>query len=452
MDAAPLPPPVGFEPRLGTEDPLAAYWLRQATLRLRRQIAWLWHQRGGSGGALPPPSDRLSGALDLARFVEEQERFFATDPTGAWLSAAIAAPPPDGPGMPPPPRGGFGWVVRRLDLEPAARFVLALALLGATDGAAGPVFAACLDVQSESPNLALAQRLWGRPEEVAVLADPGHKLQRCGLLAVPPAWDSPLLLAPVVARQLLHPSAPLPPALAPLPAAVEAMTAEALALAVARLRAVPDRPRILPLLGAPDAPFAGAAARVMAALGGRGVMVAGASGAALGPLATLAWLRGLSLHLPPQPEGAAPPPLPDLPLILLPAVTERMGLRPWPDALPPLTLTPPGYRERLAAWQAGLPGAAAPEMERALADCARRFRLETPSIARICRVLGSLGRPPRAEDLDAACRADLDLGDLAQPVTPRFRLAELKLPAKQTRQMEEIRRAAATLTEVHHDW
>ena len=54
------------------------------------------------------------------------------------------------------------------------------------------------------------------------------------------------------------------------------------------------------------------------------------------------------------------------------------------------------------------------------------------------RRTAALGRAPTAEELLAAARADLDLGALAQPVTPRFDLAELMLPPAQTRQIDEI--------------
>jgi MoxR-like ATPase len=124
-----------------------------------------------------------------------------------------------------------------------------------------------------------------------------------------------------------------------------------------------------------------------------------------------------------------------------------------PGALPPVTLEPLGYAGRLALWRAGLPGAAGdPELERAMADCARRFRLEAPALARVCAALSGLGRPARPEDLYAACRSDVDLGELASPVAPRFELAELMLPQRQARQVEELIRAATALTRVHHEW
>jgi SpoVK/Ycf46/Vps4 family AAA+-type ATPase len=63
-----------------------------------------------------------------------------------------------------------------------------------------------------------------------------------------------------------------------------------------------------------------------------------------------------------------------------------------------------------------------------------------------------MDRSPTRERLFAACRDDLDLGDLAQPVTPRFDLDELMLPARQTAQIAGLIRAAGALSVVHHDW
>ena len=62
--------PVAFLPGVRGEDPTANYWLRQAMLRLRREICWLWRERGTLAGAngtapqgtLPRFGDRLSGA------------------------------------------------------------------------------------------------------------------------------------------------------------------------------------------------------------------------------------------------------------------------------------------------------------------------------------------------------------------------------------------------------
>ena len=84
--------PMSFSPRLAIEDPLAAHWLRDVTLRLRREICWLWRERGVLAGltmpvsALPPFTDRLAATLDLARYDEEKRAFFVQDATAGYLT------------------------------------------------------------------------------------------------------------------------------------------------------------------------------------------------------------------------------------------------------------------------------------------------------------------------------------------------------------------------------
>jgi hypothetical protein len=111
------------------------------------------------------------------------------------------------------------------------------------------------------------------------------------------------------------------------------------------------------------------------------------------------------------------------------------------------------YSARLAHWHSALPAAnRSPALTAAIADCARRFRYEAPAIDRIAAALGALAHPPTPADLYAICRADVDLGDLAQPVTPRFALDDLMLPPKPSRQMQELMGAVRSLTAVHHEW
>jgi len=99
-----LPLPELFSPSLRAADPVAAHWLRQVTLHLRREICWLWRERGkpdefqrNDSVAFLPFTDRLDNSLDLARYAAERERFFADDETAAYLSQAIAQPVPRSP-------------------------------------------------------------------------------------------------------------------------------------------------------------------------------------------------------------------------------------------------------------------------------------------------------------------------------------------------------------------
>ena len=60
---------VTFSPDLRAADACANYWMRQVTIRLRREICWCWHERGlqsGSAAAvLPPFSDKVLHTLDV---------------------------------------------------------------------------------------------------------------------------------------------------------------------------------------------------------------------------------------------------------------------------------------------------------------------------------------------------------------------------------------------------
>ena len=182
--------PAAFTPGVRTDDPLAAYWLSQVTLRLRREVCWLWRERRlqGAGAedahaaALPALTDRAVAALDLRRYADDKAAFFRDDVTGRHLSDRIAAAPPEIVSI---RRGSFGWVAQELALTPVERFVLAMALLPAVDSAAASVFVTCANDPSRTePTLALAQRLWDEPDDVVRCFDPAHPLFGYGLLAL----------------------------------------------------------------------------------------------------------------------------------------------------------------------------------------------------------------------------------------------------------------------------
>lgn len=462
-------PAVAFQPALRVADPEAARWLAEVTLRLRREVCWLWRERGlllGAGnrassdmdGLLPPLADPLRTSLDLARYDNDKRAFLEHDETARWLGEEIAGlGATDASSV---PFGGFAWVAGHLALAPAERFVLALALAGATDSAAGSVFAACQnDATRTHPSLALAQRLWDAPEAILALADPGHRLYRHGLLAGPAGWDSPLAIPPAVARQLAFPE----PATLPMAPARPAIGAT-LDMTLARLRSAPDDVlRIQPILGHVDTPVAQTVAELAGALDSRVARpVPGAHPQDLASCLTLAWLRGDvawldfdQLDHDGQHDHPVDWPLPGLPMIAFvgiddPGQAKRLPAR---ATLPTLRIAALDYAGRLSCWHEGLASMrAVTGMDAAIADCARRFRFEAAGIARVCRTLGALGRMPTPSDLFAACRGDVDLGELAQRVVPRFSLDELMLPAKQAGQVRELIQAAAALTRVHHEW
>ncbi len=475
--------PQTFQPGIRTRDPAAAYWLHQATLRLRREICWLWRERSHASeraeqaeisssqidSALPPFSDRLSSSLDLTRYADQKQAFFERDETASWLSEQLAEPAPSLAHLsPPPPRGSFSWVARELALAPIDCFALALALVAVTDSASGPVFAACLNEPGRPhPTLALCQRLWDQAEDVLALTDPAHPLVRHGLLQpAPTTWDAPLSTPSLIARQLLHPEAVPTRALSLLTTATKSQRAPSARVSINRARlAGPARGlRFVPLLGARGAPLAAYAAEL-----GHHVATVAASARehVLPTLLTLAWLRGNDLYFDAaqlaaanvacsEHDSTAPTalPLPDLPLTIFVGIHERSALKRLPAAaLPVIELAPLNYAERLALWQEKLPAAArTPELAAAVAECSRRFRYERGSIESICRELAALDRPLGPAELFAACRADLDLGELAQPVIPRFAARDLMLPPKQASQIEDVIHAMRQLTSVHYEW
>ncbi|HKQ29810.1 MAG TPA: hypothetical protein VJS66_00875, partial [Burkholderiales bacterium] len=184
MSANPLP--ALLNPRVEVADSAVAYWLRQVTLRLRREVSWCWANRAGQLGqnGLPPLADAAAENLDLMRYDVDKRRFFETDVTAKYLSDQLNAPAP-APGA-NPVRGSWEWVARELALDDASQFVLALALAARLDSALGAVCSTCLnDASRPYPTLALAQRLWHEPNRLLALADASHPLFRHGLFLWP---------------------------------------------------------------------------------------------------------------------------------------------------------------------------------------------------------------------------------------------------------------------------
>jgi hypothetical protein len=476
VTTAVLPPPSAFSPELHTADDLGAYWMRQAAFRLRREVAWRWHERRQDRADTGPASDRLVESLDLVRNWEAKQRFFAEDTAAAYLSQRLAEPYHRAGAK--PRRGSFGWVVEELELDEVSTFTVALALITTFDSAAAPVVSACLnDPARTQPTLELAQRLWERPEEVPLLADPAQPLWRLGILEPPMTsgasslcWDTPLVVAPLVAAQLLLPDAS---ALATLPEledeARDAIAERDLMLTLARLEAsAADALCVIPVHARPGAAFAGAVNAVAAAIGCRVRRPEVEpeqleDPAAVRSLLTLTWLLGDAIFLPPHRLGvgdrtrvhAALVAARSVPVTVFLAIHERSDLAGLPAELlvPPFPLPPLSYERRLGLWRRTL-AHSSPELELATAEAARRFRYEEETIRVLGAALNRLGRPATPDELLAACRAEvqIDCGDLAQLVEPRFEPDELVLPPDRQLQLEEIHRAMVALTKVHYEW
>ncbi|MEO6276475.1 ATP-binding protein [Roseateles sp.] len=460
-------PPAAFDPALVPADPLAASWLAEATLRLRRELAWCWHLSGTQSAqrSLPLARTPIDDSIDRLRHHDARQAFFATDVAATYLGEEIARVSIRRAQI-AQARSGWQAVATAAGLDEHAQFVLALALAARADAAFAPVAGAVQ--QDGRATLALAQRLWHAPLALIACLDPAHPLYAFGLLQAPTDWHQPLELPAPVAAALLDPHTAWPAALRPLPstdttaAAATAATAGQ-AAALAWLRALPPAAmQIVPLLlpaGASAAPIA----RNVAAATGRPIVQLspeiGPDHAALRGLACAAWLHGADLLLPPHwhshpgalPLDQALRPLAALPLRLLLPVHDSAAVR----ALPPAWLGPTLVVEPLATSERALQLASAlpPTMGDAAAEAARRFRLNDLALAQVTTTLRAL---PQADEstLHALCRtaATLDLGQLAQPVTPRFALASLVLPPRQRAQVRAIVEGMRALGRVHQDW
>ena len=143
---------ITFAPALRATDACANYWMRQVTIRMRREISWCWHERGlqpsSETAVLPPFSDRVQETLDQSRFWAEKRSFYASDATARYLTEQLDTGYRNKGHR--TARGSFGWVVEHLELDEMSTFGLALALTAAFDGSVGSVIAACRNDPSKS--------------------------------------------------------------------------------------------------------------------------------------------------------------------------------------------------------------------------------------------------------------------------------------------------------------
>jgi hypothetical protein len=232
---------------------------------------------------------------------------------------------------------------------------------------------------------------------------------------------------------------------------------------------------ILPVRGRKGAGHRSAAAAIAAA-GGRRVaalrsdssLLSGAAdgqGAYLNMIGTLCWLKGLDLFIDAgvienfSEERRALPiralPNLSLPVLVYLGIGDRRQLPRLPaeHCLPLIDIPELGYEARERCWREAL-GEAAASLQPALAECARRFRFGQETIQSLARGLLRLPGPPDRAQLIAACQAelDLDIGELAQRVLPRFQDEPLILPPAQQAQFREVARAMRALAEVHYHW
>ena len=469
-----------FSPNLRADDALANYWMRQAMLRARREIAWAWHERGvkaSQTGELPPVVDKASDSLDMSRHWAEKRDFFANDTAAKYLTEQLAAEPPV---VKDARQGSFSWVVNELALDEVSSFALGLGLASAFDASFGSVIATCLNDHARiHPNLMLVQRLWDIPESVLTLSDPMHPLFSFGLLRRSSAaarqyaetfWEQPLSVPSMIARELLSADHVKPSALSLLdPAEVEKSELDDTGKMIGyRLRAErATHLRVLPLLGNKRSAYrqtaidiARFANRTLWEYRGDSSLLAGED--YLNMLVTLCWLQDRDLFIKHElfdgektrerNEGL---PFVSVPITLILTITERRELKHIEgDLLLPVVKIPEmSYEKRLATWRDEF-AQEAKKYSKILTEIARRFRYEKETIQQIAAELKSLPSEPTEDNFINACRAELsvDMGELAAKVEPRFIDERLILPNKQTLQFEEQLAAMTALTKVHYGW
>lgn len=476
---------ITFSPGLQTGDALASFWLGQVTVRMRREICWCWRERGlspdGGTGTLPPFADRVASTLDMRWHAEEKQEFFSSDPAARHLSDQLLTEPP---AIHEPAQGSFCWVVDRLGLDDVSTFVLAMGLAVACDSAMGAVVAACLnDPTKTRPNLALAQKLWDRPEEILRIGDSAHPLFRSGVMQpgeqTSPSgaeidWDQPITVPALVAEHLLLPDTTPPQVLRAMGAVQNEDLDDSYGVRLTASKVAANNGAILqviPICG-PEASAHRDSVRHIARLAGRRVNEFTGDPrllqhpSYLNSLATLCWLRGEDLYLS---HTAVSPfhgehqqltnsvlPTHSIPITLYLGVTEAGAAADLPTnvLLPTLAVPQISYHERVAHWKEALGPAAASLGEEIILENARRFRFERQPIDAVANALKGLPQPLSAAEFTAACRAEIgqNIGELGQLITPRFQDEALVLPGPEARQFEEIVTAMRMLTQVHYGW
>lgn len=487
---ADTPDPPLLEPELSPVDPGVRYWLSEVTLRLRREIAWVRHQRGegeaAAPGTLPPFTDAAQDSLDLLRHRHDKQAFFDSDPAARYLGEQLdllalerskvsdtrdEAAPPD----------RWSAIAEVLQLDAAAQFVLACGLAARADASLGPVCAAALnDASRPYPSLALAQRLWDEPLGLVPCADPTHILYRSALLRGGGTidWNAPLDMPAPVAQALLAdtPGRTLPATLRPLPGTGLELPAAGRALSQ-WLQATPlTGMQVVPVVTLRGADTAAWVASLAEAAGLRLAALADdlpPTHPGLPGLACAAWLHGADLLAPDpwaqalslgnghdaQGDWTAPlaaiavrwwVPVPDV------SATRHFGAAEVAPLfqVPPLATAARARRLREVARKTLEPGPALDEALEDTTEVARRFRLQSRSLERVERALQAQSFGWGREDLIALAQAEaaVDMTQLAQAVTPRFAMRELVLPARAQSQLDAIVNAMRTLHRVHEDW
>ncbi|MES9852179.1 MAG: ATP-binding protein [Candidatus Thiodiazotropha sp. L084R] len=432
-------------------------------------MSWCWHQRLGGAdpgdGSLPPTTDACAENLDWVRYHDLKQRFLTEDPAANYLSERLSML-----SRPASADGYWGKVVASLELDDPSCFLLALALAQRLDSGLDPVFATCMnDLSRPYATLALAQRLWDDPLAMATVAG-DRRLFQLGVLRQyesqegQPEWQQPLDMPATVAMVLAGLNSPASAGgLEPLKTK-EATPHKALKIVSWRLaRRRPESLEILPLVGPAGADYDAAVQALNGDCGSPLLRVPSritVNQERLFESLTLAWLADADLLLAEELTSNTKPleqiliRCRSIPVRCFLPIQDRQSLKGLPASLllPEVRIEGTGYEERLQLLSSGL-GGSGERLRETVQECARRFRLQAPSVRRLT---DSLRDYPDldAETLINACRLEAqgDMGHLAQRVIPRFTIKELILPSPQARQFQEVGRAMHTLTRVHYQW
>ena len=465
--------PVLMTPMLEAGDALTSYWLAQVILRLRREMCWNWYLRAEQirSSGIPPITDAAAENLELTRYDAEKRKFFSVDITARYLTEQIeTAPSPCSDRCIP---GSWAWVQKNLELDNTEQFVLALTLAAQVDGSIGPVISACMnDASRPYPSLALAQRLWDEPNQVIGCANPMHALYRSGLLQLDDtaggavAWQRPLEMHSFVASSLLNPSGLLPDIFHETAGQTERKSEELRTyLPLLKSRKVTAM-QVVPMIGLSDCDYTSWASSISRNVGSKAVQIAECF--SLNPynmraIATLAWMRGLDVMLPrdwdtENLQGSCEQwvaTVQSIPVRWYVPATDAKCLACFsPSArLPAFSVPLLSFEDRRARFVQAL-GKSAPGMEKAIDECARRFRFQDMTLDRLELTIKQLNGAIDSDQLISLCRIEAvsRLGDLAQSVQPRFNIDELVLPPLEQRQFAEVVTAMNSLTEVHYQW
>ncbi len=474
---------ISFTPGITVNDKLAGYWLKQVTIRLRREIWWNWHERGlipeENTSSLPPFTDKIPSIMEMEHVNNTKKIFLEKDTTAHFLNSKLNMKIPKI--INSSPQGSFSWVSKQLKLDKISCFTLALAVETIIDNTLGSVISSCLnDPDKHQPNLALIQKLWDNPNDVINLSDPAHPLFMYGLLQTQQPdnfnlenrFNTPFYTSSAIASQLISPVDSLPRSLQYIKIKndKDLFISERVTVIANRLKAkVEKKFTVVPILGSTGSLFEEPVESISILTGKQTVRYRGdssllSSPAYLKSIASLCWIMDIDLFLNTEQISAIKTyqnhaqnyllPIETIPITIYLSIYNKSELAPLSlrNTLPVVETYKLTYSGRREYWKKNLK-TGQNGISKIINECARRFRFEKETIKNICLGLISSGKQITEKDLFDACRTEVstEMGELAQKITPRFHDEKLVLPQDQDRQFSEIVKGMKSLTTVHYE-